>query len=172
MLVNDGDRVCKHLCRGLAVSILVRGKLRLMVAQLIQQAIAQVAAGHAGRIHLAHQLQGFMQIGKLKLGWNTGCVDFRGAAGSARRSGGAGRATASGAGGDATASAADADTPSPSSGVHTADDASASSTASLHPDRRQPQSRSFLKTFSAMVASTSGGAGGATPSSSSSLAIR
>ena len=62
MLVHDGNRVGQHLRGGLSVSILVRGQLRLVVAQLIEQTIAQVAAGDSRRIHLAHQIERFMQI--------------------------------------------------------------------------------------------------------------
>ena len=65
MLVHDGNRVGQNLRGGLAVSILVRGQLRLVIAQLIEQAIAQVAAGDSRRIHLAHQFQGFVQIVQL-----------------------------------------------------------------------------------------------------------
>ena len=62
MLVDDGHGVGKNLA-AVAVAVLVQRQLRLVIAQLVEQAIAQIAAGDAGRIQLADQLQGFVQIG-------------------------------------------------------------------------------------------------------------
>ena len=61
MLVDDGDGIRKNLRR--AVAVLVLRELHLMITKLVEQALAQVAAGHAGRIELADDFQRFVQIG-------------------------------------------------------------------------------------------------------------
>ena len=50
----------------------MRGKLRLMVAQLVEQTIAQVTAGDSRRIHLAHQIEGLVQIRHVETGLKNG----------------------------------------------------------------------------------------------------
>ena len=61
MLVDDGHRILQDLRR--AVAVLVQRELRLVIAELVQQAVAQVAAGHARRVQLTHYFQSFLQIG-------------------------------------------------------------------------------------------------------------
>ena len=74
MLIDDRDRVGNHLpaapnclhCRSLC-SV----QLLLVIAQLIQQAFAQIAASDSRRIHLPDHFERLVQIRtSLKLGWN------------------------------------------------------------------------------------------------------
>src|SRR5712692_12127541 len=65
MLVNHGNCIGDELCR-VSVAILEMGDLLLLVAQLVDQAFPQVAAGNPGRIHLPHYFTGFGEIGPLK----------------------------------------------------------------------------------------------------------
>ena len=72
MLVDDGDGVGEKLRRAVpavlqVVPVLVQGQLLLVVAQLVEQAIAQIAAGDPGRIQLADDFEGFVQIGEREL---------------------------------------------------------------------------------------------------------
>src|SRR5579883_1611884 len=87
MVVDNRQRVGNDL-RG-AVAVVLRRVLRLNVAQLIEQALAQVAAGHARRVHLADHLQRFLQLlaGEARLiprlrggrgGWSGGLSGDRG----------------------------------------------------------------------------------------------
>jgi hypothetical protein len=64
MLIDDGNRVFHELARsGHCRWPFVQVQLLQMVAQLIEQAFAQVATGDALRIELAHNFQRFVQIG-------------------------------------------------------------------------------------------------------------
>src|ERR1700716_99609 len=72
MLIYDRDRIGKHLRSGFTVAVLVGGQLLLVVAPLIEQTIAQVAAGDSGRIHLAHQVESFMEIFQVEAGLKRG----------------------------------------------------------------------------------------------------
>ena len=49
-----------------AVAVLLLKMLLLDIAQLVQQALAQVAAGDAGWIELANNLQRFVQFAEYK----------------------------------------------------------------------------------------------------------
>ena len=64
-MATASDRTCAVAS---PLPFFVRRELRLVIAQLVEQAIAQVAAGDSGRIHLAHQIEGLVQILQLKLG--------------------------------------------------------------------------------------------------------
>ena len=68
MLVHDGHRIGKNLCRGLTVAIFVRGKLVLVIAQLIQQTIAQVAAGDSGGSICRTRSRASCRSSRLKVG--------------------------------------------------------------------------------------------------------
>ena len=63
VLVNHGDTVIQHF-RGRSISVFVNRELLLVVTKLAEQALAQIAAGYARGIELAHQFECFMQIGK------------------------------------------------------------------------------------------------------------
>ena len=82
MLIHDGDRIGENLRGGLAVPIFLRGELRLVVAQLIEQAIPQVAAGNSGWIHLAHQFEGLVQISQIETGLKLRLATFADRTGS------------------------------------------------------------------------------------------
>ncbi len=71
MLVHDGNGIGNHLRGGLAVSIFCAAS-SLVIAQLIKQALAQVAAGDSGRIHLANKFQSLVQIRKIEAGLKCG----------------------------------------------------------------------------------------------------
>ena len=60
MLVDDGDGVLKNLRS--AVAVFVECELRLMIAKLVNQAFAEIAAAHAGRIELTDNFQRFFQV--------------------------------------------------------------------------------------------------------------
>ena len=64
MLIDNCDRVREHL--GGTVSILPQ--LRLVVAQLVEQAFAKVSACDARRIQLTHNLNRFVQVFAIKAG--------------------------------------------------------------------------------------------------------
>src|SRR6185369_13807346 len=76
MLVDDRDRIGQKLRGGLAVSVLLCGELPLVIAQLIQQTIAQVAACDSGRVHLANQIEGLVQISQVEAGLKDGLGRF------------------------------------------------------------------------------------------------
>src|ERR1700686_943597 len=66
MLVDNRNRVAHNLIiHGAAVS--VQMKWLEMVAQLIEQAFAQIAAGNALWIELANHFQSFVQIGDIEV---------------------------------------------------------------------------------------------------------
>src|SRR6266496_1257485 len=58
VLVHNCNRVGKHL--GGPVSVLA--ELRLMITELVKQALAQIAAGDARRVELPHNFDGFMEL--------------------------------------------------------------------------------------------------------------
>ena len=68
-------------CRCRLLSVFVLRELLLVVAQLAEQAFAKIAAAHAGRVELANDFEGFLQIG----GGETCFVPDAGAEGSAAR---------------------------------------------------------------------------------------
>jgi len=92
MPVDDGNRVSDHgLGQGGAVA--VQMQLCEMVAQLIEQAFAQVATGNARRVKLADNLQRFVQIGDGEVyRRNVGRRRGRARRSHVRRSGGVGAA--------------------------------------------------------------------------------
>src|SRR5260370_41702788 len=61
MLIDDSHRVSHHLL-GQSTTVSVQLQLLQMGAQLIEQALAQIATGDALRIELAHNFQRFVQI--------------------------------------------------------------------------------------------------------------
>ena len=65
MLIDDSHRVSHNLL-GQSTTVSVQLQLLQMVAQLIEQAFAQVATGDALRIELAHNFQRFVQIDRVK----------------------------------------------------------------------------------------------------------
>ena len=83
MLVHHGNRVRElpaqwpRRCRSCAAA-----SCCLVVAQLIEQAFAQVAACHSRRIHLAHDVQGFVQICQRKANVKRDAATGVGVAGS------------------------------------------------------------------------------------------
>src|SRR5258708_5886583 len=58
VLVNNRDCICQHLCG--AVSILV--ELYLVIAELVKQTLAKIAARNAGRIELPDDLNRFVKL--------------------------------------------------------------------------------------------------------------
>ena len=62
VLIDDGHRIFEEF--GGTVAILVLGQLALMETKLIQEALAQTAARHSGRIKLLYDLQGLLEIGR------------------------------------------------------------------------------------------------------------
>ncbi len=58
----------QNLRSGFSVAVPLQLKLLLMVAQLVEQALAQIAAGDAGGIQLAHDFDRFVQIGETEAG--------------------------------------------------------------------------------------------------------
>ena len=63
MLIDDSNRVLYDLF-GQGIAVRVQVHLPQMVAQLIEQAFAQVTTGYTRRIELADNLERFMQIGE------------------------------------------------------------------------------------------------------------
>ena len=117
MLIDNGDSILKNLSRSVAVflsvfvavpvSVFVERKLLLVIAELVEQALAQIAATYARRVELADRVQSFLQIGGGEFGcpgrgrWrlrgfgsgSDGCSRVPGAHGKRRgriRAGGAG----------------------------------------------------------------------------------
>src|SRR5260370_12250405 len=81
MLIDDGNRV-SHDLPGQGTTVSVQMQLLQMVAQLIEQAFAQVATGDARRIELAHNFQRLVQVGDGKVygrnpGWRCRCPHCR-----------------------------------------------------------------------------------------------
>jgi hypothetical protein len=64
MLIDDGDGVLENLRGAVAVflSVLMERELVLVIAQLAEQTLAEIAATYAGRIELANHFQGFVKI--------------------------------------------------------------------------------------------------------------
>jgi len=60
MLIDDGGGVLQHLFG--SVAVLMQRQLLLVVAQLVEETSAEIAAGYAGRIQLADDLKGFDQV--------------------------------------------------------------------------------------------------------------
>src|SRR5438445_8915134 len=66
MLVNNGNRIVDDLSRGFSMVVFQMWNLLLLVSQLVQQAVTQVAAGNSRRIHLSHYFDGFGEIRAIK----------------------------------------------------------------------------------------------------------
>ncbi len=60
MLIDDGGGILQHLFGSIAV--FMQRELLLVVAQLVEQTSAEIAAGYTGRIQLADGLERFDQI--------------------------------------------------------------------------------------------------------------
>ena len=60
MLINERNCVGQHLGSAISVSVFVQ--LGLVITQLIQQALAEIAAADARRIELADRFDGFVQV--------------------------------------------------------------------------------------------------------------
>ncbi len=164
-----------HLSRCGAVAVLAESQL-LVIAQLIEQALAQIAASYARRVQLANHFQRFVQMFAGEVHLECGLPDAsRIEAGSASRR---------------TGSPMQLEPPEQPQPRHLADAALQTrgrrSSAPILPTtpaqewhlRRissispSPSAAAAFTTLSAMAASASGEEGGATPSNSSSLAIR
>src|SRR5579864_9042609 len=63
MLIDDGDRVGENLGRGFPVAVLVQLVLLLVIAQLIEQALAKIAASNSRWVKLPYHFKGFVKIG-------------------------------------------------------------------------------------------------------------
>jgi hypothetical protein len=77
MLIHNGDGIGESLGGGLSIAVLVELELPLVVAQLIEQAIAQVTAGDSGRVQLPYDFDGFVEIGKTEAGGEYGMRNWR-----------------------------------------------------------------------------------------------
>src|ERR1700688_5133839 len=72
MLVDNRNRVAHNLIID-AAAVSVQMQLLQMIAQLIEQAFAQIAAGNALWVALANHFQSFVQIGDVEVyGRNSG----------------------------------------------------------------------------------------------------
>src|SRR5438128_1138021 len=58
--------VLDDLSRGFSMVVFQMWNLLLLVSQLVQQAVTQVAAGNSRRIHLSHYFDGFGEIRAIK----------------------------------------------------------------------------------------------------------
>ena len=72
MLIDDGDGVGKRLGRGFSVAVLVQLVLLLVVTQLIEQALAKIAASNSRRVELPYDFDGFVEIGETEAGEELG----------------------------------------------------------------------------------------------------
>jgi hypothetical protein len=80
MLVDDGDGILQDaICSGIyssggavdrLVAVFMVRELVLVIAQLAEEAFAKIAAADAGRIELANDFEGFLEI----LGTEFSCV--------------------------------------------------------------------------------------------------
>src|SRR5437016_1939933 len=67
VLVDYRDCIVKQLCRGLAIAVFVQRELLLVIAQLIEQAFAKIAAANPRRIQLPDHFESFAQIGSIEI---------------------------------------------------------------------------------------------------------
>ena len=74
MLVHHSNCIGDHPSGGLSVTVLELRELLLVVAQLIEQALAQIAAGDAWRIHLANYFESFAEVAPVEAGLVSGSV--------------------------------------------------------------------------------------------------
>src|SRR5437879_1843003 len=176
VLVDYRDCIVKQLCRGLAIAVFVQRELLLVIAQLIEQAFAKIAAANPRRIQLPDHFESFAQIGSIKFGTNAGGAEvadvvlasfFGIAAGSAIGAAGAG----------ATAVAAMPAISAVTAACSHSEESPGDKSLSLIPCANSvsvpmPRAAASFTTLSTTVASASGGVGGAVPRSSSSLAMR
>ena len=65
------------LCGGSAIAVFLQLELLLVIAQLIEQALAKIAACHAGRVQLADDFERLVQIGEIEAGWEDGTRGWR-----------------------------------------------------------------------------------------------